>query len=195
MVGLSPRMRRIGASWVFGIIAFIAFAVLMAILEVHADCGGTSVRNLSLQLAWDVTKARDVVKLWNHAGCSSQAASQVWLDYLFIPAYVSFLFFVGLRSQQAAERRGMSTLAVIAGLSAWGALLAGLFDCLENVGLLVMILKGQASIICPLVLLTSLVSTLKWLLIVASGFVGLTVLVRVIVHCWKQHESALMTAR
>jgi len=187
-------LRRIGASWTFGAIALIAGIVLFKILDMNSDCNGISVKNFWLQLAWTVNNARGVTDPWRGA-CNSQAADQVWLDYLFIPAYVSFLFFIGLRAKQAADRSGMLTLAGIASQSARGALFAGLFDCLENAGLLVMILKGPTSIVWPVPSLTSLFSTLKWLLILASGFVGLIVLVRVIVHKWKQQGSAPMTAK
>jgi len=160
MEGLSKRMRGIGASWTFGAVAAIATIVLATILHINADCNGTSVANVPLQRAWTSAEASSIVAGWH--GCKREAVDQVLLDYLFIPAYVALLVFFALRSRRAAERRGMPGLACIAGLSAWGALVAGVFDCLENIGLLVMIGWEEPPPIVPL--LTSLFSLLKFVL-------------------------------
>jgi hypothetical protein len=102
------------------------------------------------------------------------------LDYPFIVAYVALFVFFGLRSRRAAERRGMSGLACAAGASAWGALVAGVCDCLEDIGLIIMIGWDNPPPIVPL--LTSLFSSAKWLLIAINLLVTITTIAAVFIH-------------
>lgn len=173
MVGPSTKIRQFGASAAFGAVTAIAAVVLAVILNLNADCNGISVANFPLQQAWELDRAKWIVKNWPEV-CKVQAANQVWLDYPFILAYSGLLFFIGLKGRQAAERRNLSALAFIAGLSAWGGLLGGLFDCLENIGLLVMILREPAPI-TPV--LTSICSSLKIVLSANTVLVGINVFV------------------
>jgi hypothetical protein len=187
MAGLSKRMRQIGASWTFGAVAAIATIVLATILHITADCAGISVANLPLQQAWTAAQASSIVAGWH--GCQSEAINQVLLDYLFIPAYVGLLVFFGLRSRRTAERRGIPVLACVASLSARGALVAGLFDCLENIGLIAMIAWEEPPPIVPF--LTSLFSSVKFLLIAISLLVTLITLAVVFIHwlVWREARA------
>lgn len=190
MSGVTARMRQIGAHWAFGTIAAIATGVLITVLHrggqaLCHETYGAPLSNLPLQQAWTLLWASVYVDAWQ--GCESKAAFQVWLDYPFILAYASFFFFLGLRCEHAAARRGMSSLALVARRSAWGGLVAGLFDCLENVGLLDMILREPAGFV-PL--LTSVCSTLKFVLIGNSLFVGANVGVAVFSRRFRQQPAA-----
>jgi hypothetical protein len=73
MTAFWTLMRRIGASWTFGAVAAIATLILMTILSSHADCNGTSVQNLPLQMAWTTATASAIVQGWR--GCEAQAVN------------------------------------------------------------------------------------------------------------------------
>jgi hypothetical protein len=178
MAGLSKTMRQIGASWTFGAIALIATLVLGRILNNNADCHGISVANLPLQKAWTVENASAIVRGWH--GCEAAAVNQVLLDYLFIVAYVALLVFFGLRSRRAAQRRGLSGLACAARLSTWAGFFAGVLDCCENIGLLLIIGWAEPPPIVPF--LTSLCSFLKYLLIAINVIVALITFVTVVMY-------------
>ena len=150
------------------------------------DCNGVSIANIPLQFAWNVKTATEIVDKWQ-GSCKILAANQVCIDYLFILAYVSLLFFIGLRCERAAARREMPTLAFIGRLSAWGGLLAGVFDCFENIGLLTMIHRGPAT---PVPSLTTLCASAKSALLANSAGVGLVTLEAVVVHWWRRRESS-----
>ncbi|HML11937.1 MAG TPA: hypothetical protein VK456_01440 [Xanthobacteraceae bacterium] len=187
MIGVEA-LRRIGASCALGVVAAFATGALGAVLIIRGAeyCGGIPLGNVPLQQAWTIDNASAIVEAWHRGRCECKAANQVWLDYLFILAYASLLFFIGLTGERAAARRGMSRLAFVAGLSACGGLLAGLFDCLENVGLLVMILHGPMPVV-PF--LTSVCSSLKFMLTSFSAIVGLIVLAAVLIH-WSRQRRA-----
>jgi hypothetical protein len=185
MSSMSARLRRIGASCTFGAVALIATIVLTIVLHINSDCNGTSVKNFWLQQAWTVENARAVVDGWHE--CERAAVEQVLLDYLFILAYVALLVFIGLRSRRAAELRDMSALACAARVPVWGGLIAGVFDCLENVGLLVMIGWRDLPPIVPL--LTSLCSLFKWLLILISFGIGIVTGIVVLIHWWTWRDA------
>ena len=85
------------------------------------------------------------------------------------------LLYVGFAVERLAQARGLSSLAYGAHLAAWGGLIAGGLDCLENVGLLVM-LGGHPT--TPVAFLTSAFASLKFALagaaiaVSVAAFVG-----------------------
>jgi hypothetical protein len=77
-----------------------------------------------------------------------------------------------LTTEQAAATAGYARLAYVARLAAWGGLLAGALDCLENIGLLVML---SGSISSATVLATSICAGVKFALaIFVLALAGLT---------------------
>lgn len=158
---------------VFRVIALIVTLAMMYILSVQ----GAQLRNqhaphgvLSLEFAWTGTNAQEIVDSWKSPRVKRAAYRQVALDFIFIPAYVALLIAIALSSKRAANAAGLTSLAWIAGLSACGALAAGIFDCLENIGLLAMIAGCVNS---PVALLTALFAGAKFALAIAVMAVGL----------------------
>jgi len=114
---------------------------------------------VSLELAWTQACATKVVNAWS--AMKDTAVHQVLADFIFIAGYSVLLLCVGLAAERAAMAAGLFKLASVAHLAAWGGLLAGAFDCLENVGLLAM-LNGHIS--GAVAFATSLCASVKFIL-------------------------------
>ncbi|MEJ0076610.1 MAG: hypothetical protein WDO17_14380 [Alphaproteobacteria bacterium] len=156
----------------FRLIALIVTFAMMCILSGQ----GAPLRNhhapsgvVSLELAGTGKKAHEVVDSWKSPPLRRTAYWQVLLDFIFIAGYTALLIAVALSAQRAANAAGLTFLAWAGGLAAYGGLLAGIFDCLENIGLLAML---AGCINTPVAFLTSLFATVKFALagvVVAIG--------------------------
>jgi hypothetical protein len=156
--------------WFWGLLAATLGLGILAGWVEH-QCGG--LRNtaaphgiVSLEVAGDPTAARIILQSWGPA-CIVAAARTVWIDYLFIVAYVTFLHFLCAWASGKFGRR--SSLAATFGRWVAGAqLVAGLCDGGENIGLLVMLHRGVGGDLWPWALATALLATTKFLLIGAA---------------------------
>lgn len=108
---------------------------------------------LQLQFAWTADNTRAVLKTWGEAG-RARVSNGLYADYLFLIGYSTLL----AQLLRATRRKWARRLA-------WGVLLAGGLDALENVFLLGFI---QAAIDTRFTMLVSLLATLKFGLIGAA---------------------------
>ena len=162
MTALSAGLHRIATRSAFGWPA-IAVAVAAGIYLSHQGASLKPPGIIGLELAFTTSNARAIVGGW--AGLLDVADKQVWCDYIFILGYTGSLLFICFHAADYASQRGHADLARLAAFAGYGALLAGLLDCIENVGLLLM-LAGRIS---PLiVLVTSLCATVKFVLALAA---------------------------
>jgi len=154
----------------FRVIALIVTIVMGAILSNQGNLLRNQHANgvLSLELTWTGTRAQEVVNSWKADRLKRTAYWQVWLDFIFIAGYASLLVAMALVAQRGANAAGLTCLAYFAGLGVYGAIAAGILDCLENFGMLVML---SGCINTPIALITSICSLAKWVLI---GLVMLT---------------------
>ena len=132
---------------------------------------------VSLQLAWTGHRARRIVASWNDQRMLRTAELSVLLDVPFILLYSSALAAGGVLGARAAGAGGvLSTYdaATIAALLAFSAGTAALLDLIENLGLW-MLLRGPFA--AWLVPATSLVSLVKWIIVVLVGVAALTLAV------------------
>jgi len=162
MAALSTALHDIATQRAFGWPA-IAVAVAMGI---YLNRQGASLKPpgiIGLELAFTTSSARGIVGGW--AGLPDVAARQVWWDYVFILGYTGSLLFICFHAADYASQRGHADLGSLAAFAGYGALLAGLLDCIENVGLLLM-LAGRISTL--IVLVTSLCATVKFVLAFAA---------------------------
>ena len=118
-------------------------------------------RVVSLELAWTGKNAQKVITSWDAKQVRPVAIKQVLLDFIFIAAYACLLFYIGLTAGKAARALDLILIARIAHLAAWGGLLAGLFDCLENFGLLIMLWGRPTNLVAAV---TSVFAVLKFAL-------------------------------
>ncbi len=108
---------------------------------------------LQLQFAWTAEQTRGVLANWREAG-RDRVSNGLYADYLFLIGYSTLLAQLLRATRQKWARR-----------LAWGVLLAGGLDAVENVFLLGFI---QDAIDTRFTLLVSLMATLKFGLIGAA---------------------------
>ena len=116
---------------------------------------------VSLELAGDGEKAADIVSAWEAEGRTETALRNISLDFLFIPFYSILLYMACGTLATFKPSRPQRVGAWIA----FGSLLAGLFDVLENVAMTA-ILRGMSG--TGLAPVTSALATAKQALLGAA---------------------------
>ena len=121
----------------------ILSAVFMSILERQGkglSTGQAPHGIVSLELAGDGERAGGIVKEWEAQGLKAKAIGNIRLDFLFIPFYSIGLYMLcGSLATWRSERPDRKGVRI-----AFGCLLAGLFDALENT-LMLAGLRGHVS--------------------------------------------------
>ncbi len=118
---------------------------------------------VSFELAGTVEKANTIMESWD-ARAQLFAAFGLGLDYLFLVAYG---LTISLGVLMVTAKHG-GKFVVLGNYLGWGALLASLFDAIENLALW-RILGGWATPYCPRV--AALSATIKFILIIIGlGF-------------------------
>ncbi len=112
---------------------------------------------VSFELAGTTAKAESIIQSWD-ARAQLFAAFGLGLDYLFMPAY-ALTISLGVLMALRKQRGWFAKLGAYVG---WGALLAALFDAVENVALW-RLLSDMATPFCPRV--AALAATIKFSLI------------------------------
>jgi hypothetical protein len=89
----------------------------------------TPLSILSLEFAQKAERISEVTQAWEDSGKTGKAKANIWIDFLFIPFY-AMLFYtlcgtISVRMQGFPAKLGI--------FLAFGALVAGLLDALENI--------------------------------------------------------------
>jgi len=160
----------------------VTVVTLAALLQVGAPLRNDKAPRgvISLQLAGDLSQAREIVESWGEEG-RVRAGFNLGLDYLFLATYGPFLALscalVTLKMPRQTRR-----LVSVGFLLAWLQLLAALLDAVENYALIRFLLGSEKSlwpaiaVTCAvpkfaLVSLGILYSLVGFLLIQIRGFV------------------------
>ena len=155
---------------------FLVFSLVVLVLGTILTVGGEPLRGpsapsgiVSFELAGDEDLSREIRCEWHWKGETQTAINNIWLDFLFIPAYVMTLLIAGLwASRQLAHRKMMGAKAAL--LFARMQPVAGALDIMENIALLLLLNERMEG---ALAFWAAVWATLKFLL-VSLGF--LTVL-------------------
>lgn len=108
-----------------------AFAVFLFMLGLQVWSEPENPGIIPFELAFDRFEARQILELWREEG-QAAAKRNIWLDFLFIPSYVGlFLTLTGFAMKPGGQWRSRHGRAFCA-----AALVAGLFDVVENICLL-----------------------------------------------------------
>ena len=113
---------------------------------------------VSYELAGTPEKADSIIQAWD-ARARLFAAFGLGIDYLFMPAYA---LTISLGVLMVLRKRS-GWFAKLGAYVGWGALLAALFDAVENIALW-RLLSGTATPFCPRV--ASIAATIKFSLII-----------------------------
>lgn len=155
-------MTRRRALWVTGVATVVLFAVL-AIVDASIRSGGAP-GIVAYELAGSTERVAVIFGHWGESGRDAATLS-LWIDFLFLAAYGTFLCLAVLAVRDAARARGFDQLARPATVVAALPLAAAAFDVLENAGLLVM-LTGRAQGRGPM--LVTLLASAKFVLLAAT---------------------------
>ncbi len=161
---LSPRM----LGWL--LLALMAAAI---VLYVRLQSLGRRLRNgmaplgiVSLEMCLSSAESRGIIESWDE-DAREDARRLLCLDYFFIPIYTTALAVLGVMASRWFLDRGLSSLASIAIVLAWGQWVAGLFDFTENSALL-RILSMYPDIPDGLAVLAGWSARIKFLLIIMA---------------------------
>lgn len=93
---------------------------------------------LSLEFATLPHRVAEIITAWDAEGMTGRARTNIWIDFLFIPFYV--MLFYTLCGSISVRMQGFPAKLGI--FLAFGALVAGLLDVLENI-LMLLALHGH----------------------------------------------------
>lgn len=125
--------------------AFFLSTLLVVVVGTVLDYWGKRLETpsapsgiISFELAGDRETSQKIRCEWHWEGTTRTASNSIWLDFLFIPAYVCSLLLACLwASRQLARRKilGAATASTLAYLQP----LAGVLDIMENIALLLLL--------------------------------------------------------
>jgi hypothetical protein len=135
----SSRRALFCISAALAVLTMIALQVLGGPLKTESSPMGI----VSFEIAGNLTHVETILSGWDPS-TRVYAGVNLGLDYLFIDAYVVA---IGLGCVLVAGRLGRHgrPFSVAGVLFAWGALLAGALDCVENYALIKLLLGSQAN--------------------------------------------------
>ena len=129
---------------------------------------------VSLEFASSERAVTAITDAWSAAGMTGRAKTNIWIDFLFIPFY-AMLFYtlcgsISVRMKDFAAKAGV--------FLAFGSLIAGLFDVLENI-LMLFALNGHVNTFSAA--LTALLAGGKFLLLTMALLYVLPLGARIII--------------
>lgn len=137
-----------------------------AVLKTHA----TPLGILNLEFAYNSTQTKNIIQAWQAASQQGNVQAAIYntcFDFLFLFFYAGFLFL-------ACKKIAATTTGPVAkagNIIARAALLAGIFDVLENTGMLLTLHGYTANSIA---FLTVFFSVIKWALAIIAVLFVLT---------------------
>jgi hypothetical protein len=138
-------MTRRRALWLLAIATLGLFLVLLAIDGQMQDAGGHGI--VSFEVAGSSGRAAQILADWGPRGRDAARLS-LWLDYLYLAAYGTFLWLAIRALRDAALRRGWERFARPGVALAVLPLAAAVFDALEDAFLL-LVLGGHGGSAAP----------------------------------------------
>ena len=142
----------------------LVMVIIMAKTSTTLKTSATPLGILNLEFAYSSTKAGIVLNAWqpNEKIDNIEVATfNTWLDFIFLFFYSLFLF-TGCKILSANYSGTIQNAGL---MLAKGAILAGLLDIVENVGMLFTLHGNSNNVI---LLLTTAASIIKWILALAA---------------------------
>ena len=148
----------------YSILAFLIGSLTMAVIvTINGEplkTKDTPLGILNLEFAYNSAKTTQVLDAWAPATPHDRIAiakHNTWLDFIFLFFYSIFLFL----ASKAISRSFGGLFGRAGKFIAKGAILAGLLDIIENIGML-LTLSGKGS--DTIALCTTICSVIKWAL-------------------------------
>lgn len=118
---------------------------------------------LHIEFPWTSARAGEIVEHWRGEGLLATARRQVRFDFLYLILYPVTLSL--LTSLVAGSATG--TVALLGVATAWGVLLSGALDAVENIAILRML---SGSLGAPLPQVATIAATIKFTLVFGAFF-------------------------
>lgn len=147
-------------------IFFLILTLLIFVLFGILDCQLAPYNVVSFELAFSAEKSQGILDSWDE-NARLVAAFGLGLDYLFMPVYALAL---SLGLLLAGHNKPSRFQAVTVWLG-WGALLAALFDMVENYALLHILVEGSA--VAPFPQMAAICAAIKFILFILCAMLGL----------------------
>ncbi len=123
---------------------------------------------VSLELAFTVSRASEILGIWKSAGVSESALVSLGVDGAFLVAY-PMLLFTSMRLLLTRAVPASAPLHQTGARLAWATLVCIPLDAVENLLLWRLVVRGVAQTVSgPTVLLAGIAASLKFLLIAAA---------------------------
>ncbi len=116
---------------------------------------------LDLEFAYNTSKVSQIINAWSAKAAVdniSKAKINTYLDFIFLTFYALFLFFI-------CKKVATLNTSKVGLLIAKGAILAGVLDIIENIGMLIS-LSGYPSNIVAII--TTICASIKWVLAIVA---------------------------
>jgi hypothetical protein len=127
-------------------IASVAIGVVLAVLDARMrDAGGPGI--IGFELAGSEDRAAEIRSDWGDEGTDAARAS-LWIDFAYIVAYATFLTLATWATRDLARARGWPRMAAVGRAVIPFAAVAGAFDAVEDVGLLLAV-GGHGGYLAP----------------------------------------------
>ncbi len=131
----------------FGI-ATVAFDVALIVIDKRLEAtGGPGI--VPYELSGGAGRASRILAEWGDHG-RGLASLSLWLDFGFILSYATFFALAGLATRDYARDHGLRRLAAAGTVAPFLAIAAGVFDVVEDVGLL-LFLGGHGGSAAPVI--------------------------------------------
>lgn len=152
-------------------VATVAIFVAMMVVDHPLKTDHAPLGIISLQLAGSPQMAKRIVFDW-HPKERLAAAFGLGLDYLLLASYSAWMFF-GCRWAAVRWMKSNPSRGGLFAWLAWGAIGAGLLDCVENVILLIFLQTDGKSVLYPLAFWCAVVKFLLILMVVGIWISGM----------------------
>ena len=165
-----PKKKVLQAITLIGLIAFVVMTMLGGLVNAAPVYG-----ILDYEFAWTPPRVELIFSAWGAAG-KQQIALGIYMDFLYIIAYVALIFGCLLIATRKLDGK-IQTVGLYMTLTPF---IAGLCDVIENINLLLMIADGSfIASASPLV--AAICATIKFAIIFACIFFFLVQLVLLVV--------------
>ena len=128
-----PKQKVLIILTLIGLAGFFILGLVMRPIEAYL-MGTTGYGVMEFELAWTAERIRTIFEAWGAKGKQMEATA-VWLDFLFIPAYVLLIFGCLLLVTRQLEGK-IQEIGLVMVITPF---IAGLLDVIENINLLAMI--------------------------------------------------------
>ncbi len=163
----SPSKKKLLVITLVSLAVFIVLTIIFRFYETALNPDGTGYGIIEFEFAFDQATATTMLSTWGSAG-RAIALESVYLDFIYIAAYGIGLFCLTIHLMRALKDR-WHNIGLIFGIA---ALLAGIFDIIENINLMI-ILNEPSTFPASAPLIAGVCAGIKFSLLFASiGFIA-----------------------